>query len=286
MSEDYDTMMNVLIPTDFSENSHNAIKYAQAYFSDLAVNFYVLHVSHQNSYPKEEEQGSFTDFESEMQTIQSTSVLLREEIKTCQLRSKNQAHKFFPLHENMNLVEAIRKQVAEKEINYILMGTKGTSKTNRSELGSNTCDVITKVKCPILVIPEYARFNGIKNIAFLTDYNCIYRNKVISSLSETLDLHQSPLRVLHIKAQNNDLTASQTDNKGFLHYFFKEKKHSFHFVENKDLETGIQDFVETWEISLVSIVAKNLNLIQRLLLRPTVRSVSYTADVPFLVLHE
>src|SRR5690606_29835531 len=159
------------------------------------LNFYILHVSNKNLNFKEEPE-NISDFSSEMQTVQSTSTLLKEEIRVCQQLSKNQAHKFFVLHENLNLVEAIRKQVAEKEIDYILMGTKGTSKTNRGELGSNTCDVITKVKCQILVIPEHARFNGIKNIAFLTDYNCIYRNKVISSLSETLDLHQSPLRVL------------------------------------------------------------------------------------------
>ena len=256
-------MMNILIPTDFSENSHNAIRYALDYFSNATVNFYILHVSHINS-----------NSNTEMQETQSTTALLKEEIKTCQLLSKNQALRFFPLHEELNLVESIRKQVAEKEIDFILMGTKGTSKVNRSEMGSNTCDVITKVKCPVLVIPENAKFNGIKNIAFVTDYNCIYRNKVISTLSETLDLHQSPLRVLHIKAQETGLTSSQTDNKGFLHYFFKEKKHSFHFVENKDLETGIQDFVKTWEISLVSIVAKNLNFIKSLLhLQPLIEVV-------------
>ncbi len=279
-------MKNILIPTDFSENSHNAIRYALEYYSDIPVNFYILHVSNQNSNFKEVEQENFSDFNNEMQTVQGALTFLKEEIKTFQLLSKSQDHKFFPLHENLNLVEAIRKQVTEKEIDYILMGTKGNSKINRSEMGSNTCDVITKVKCPILVIPENAKFNGIKNIAFLTDYNCIYRNKVISTLSETLSLHRAPLRVLHIKAQNTGLTASQTDNKGFLHYFFKEIKHSFHFVENKDLEIGIQDFVETWEISLVSIVAKNLNFIQRLLLRPALKTGSYTANVPFLVLHE
>lgn len=279
-------MKKILIPTDFSENSHNAIRYALEYYSDVPVNFYILHVSNQNSNFKEEEQENFSDFNNEMQTVQGALTFLKEEIKAFQLLSKNQDHKFFPLHENLNLVEAIRKQVTEKEIDYILMGTKGNSKINRSEIGSNTCDVITKVKCPILVIPENAKFSGIKNIAFLTDYNCIYRNKVISTLSETLGLHRAPLRVLHIKAQNTSLTASQTDNKGFLHYFFKEIKHSFHFVENKDLEIGIQDFVETWEISLVSIVAKNLNFIQRLLLRPALKTGSYTANVPFLVLHE
>ncbi len=279
-------MMNILIPTDFSENAQNAIAYALAYFSDVAVNFYILHVSHTHTITKEEEQELFSDFDTEMQTVQSTSATLREEIRKYQIRSQNPAHSFSPLHENLNLVEAIRKNVIEKEIDYILMGTKGTTKINGAEMGSNTCDVITKVKCPILVIPENAKFNGIKNIAFLTDYNCIYRNKIITRLSETLDLHRSPLRVLHIKAQNTGLTAAQTDNKGFLHYFFKDKKHSFHFVENKDLEIGIQDFVETWDISLVSIVAKNLNLIQRLLLRPAVKSMNYSVNVPFLVLHE
>ncbi len=279
-------MMNILIPTDFSENAQNAIAYALAYFSDVAVNFYILHVSHTHTSTKEEEQELFSDFDTEMQTVQSTSATLREEIRKYQIRSQNPAHSFFPLHENLNLVEAIRKNVIEKEIDYILMGTKGTTKINGGEMGSNTCDVITKVKCPILVIPENAKFNGIKNIAFLTDYNCIYRNKIITRLSETLDLHRSPLRVLHIKAQNTGLTAAQTDNKGFLHYFFKDKRHSFHFVENKDLEIGIQDFVETWDISLVSIVAKNLNLIQRLLLRPAVKSMNYSVNVPFLVLHE
>ena len=279
-------MMNILIPTDFSENAQNAIAYALAYFSDVAVNFYILHVSHTHTSTMEEEQELFSDSDTEMQTVQSTSATLREEIRKYQISSQNPAHSFFPLHENLNLVEAIRKNVIEKEIDYILMGTKGTTKINGAEMGSNTCDVITKVKCPILVIPENAKFKGIKNIAFLTDYNCIYRNKIITRLSETLDLHRSPLRVLHIKAQNTGLTAAQTDNKGFLHYFFKDKKHSFHFVENKDLEIGIQDFVETWDISLVSIVAKNLNLIQRLLLRPAVKSVSYSVNVPFLVLHE
>lgn len=279
-------MKNILIPTDFSEDSQNAIRYALDYFSDVAVNFYFLHVSHQNPNFKEVVQENFSEFSAEMQTIQGVPHLLKEEIKSCQLLSKNKTYRFFPLQEELNLVEAIRKHVVEKEIDYIIMGTKGTSKINRSDMGSNTCDVITKVKCPVLVIPENVKFNGIKNIAFLTDYNCIYRNKVISTLSETLDLHQSALRVLHVKSLNTDITSSQTDNKGFLHYFFKEKKHSFHFVESKDLEIGIQDFVETWEIGLVSIVAKNLNFIQRLLLRPAVKTVSDTTNVPFLVLHE
>lgn len=279
--------MNILIPTDFSENSHNAMKFAMDYFADIPVNFYILHNSLKNPSLKEEKPkgDGFFKFPNNTLPVQNTAEMLQEEIKTCKLLAKNPNHLFYPLHENVLLVEAIRKHIEENEIDYILMGTKGASKANRNEIGSNTSEVITKVKCPVFVIPENAMFNKIKNIAFLTDYNCIYRNKVISTLAESLQLQHAALRVLHIRSQNAVLTASQTDNKGFLHYFFKEAKHSFHFLENKNIETGIQDFVETWEIDMIAIVAKNLNFIQRLLFKPIIDS-TYQSEIPFLVLHE
>ncbi len=280
-------MMNILIPTDFSKNSHNAIRYALDYFADIPVNFYILHISLKSLLYKDEDPDTegFIEFSKNKNVIQTPLAMLQEEIKTCKLLAKNSNHHFYALHENVLLVEAIRKHIEEKEIDYILMGTKGASKTNRNEIGSNTSEVITKVKCPVLVIPENAKFMKMKNIAFLTDYNCIYRNKVISKLSETLNLQTAALRVLHIRSQNAVLTASQTDNKGFLHYFFRDTKHSFHFLENKNIEIGIQDFVETWEIDMIAIVAKNLNFIQRLLFKPIIDS-TYQSEVPFLVLHE
>ena len=279
-------MKNILIPTDFSENSHNAIRYALDYFADVPMNFFILHVSYKNRPIKSEIPESFFESSGNVQLVQNSASLLKEEIKSCQTLTKNPHHKFYSLQENMLLIEAIRKQISEKEIDVIVMGTKGDSQSNQDEIGSHTYDVITKVKCSIMVIPENARFTGIKNIAFVTDYNSIYRNRVISTLSETLHLHKSPLRVLHIRPQNTTLNLAQTDNKGFLHYFFREIKHSFHFLENKNVETGIQDFVDTWEISIVALVAKNLNFIQRLMLRPTSGGFNYHTEVPFLVLHE
>lgn len=37
-------MKNVLVPTDFSENSIQALKYAQVLFSSMECNFYLLYV--------------------------------------------------------------------------------------------------------------------------------------------------------------------------------------------------------------------------------------------------
>lgn len=279
-------MKNILIPTDFSDNAHNAVKYALEYFGDIPVNFFLLHVSHQNQPIKSQISVSFFQSSGDSQLLTNPDRLLQEEIEQYKIHAKNPHHTFTAVRENMILVEAVRKQIAERDIELIVMGTKGGALLEDNEMGSYTYDVITKVKCPIMVIPENALFKGIDNIAFVTDYNCIYRNKVISTLSEALHLHHSPLRVLHIRPKSASLTPSQIDNKGFLHYFFKETKHSFHYMDNTNVEEGIQDFVSTWEINCIALVAKNLNFIQRLMMRPTQGGFNYHSEIPFLVLHE
>ena len=279
-------MKNILIPTDFSEKSHIAIRYALDYFAAVPVNFFILHVS-QSTHPMEMEVSAlFGQSSKDIQKNNTVFSALEKEIEYCQSWKKKPHHNFFAAHEEVPLVEAIRKQIPENGIDIIVMGTKGGSQSNPDEMGSHTYEVITKVKCPIMVIPENAKFNRIKNIAFVTDYNSIYRHRVIDTLSDPLQLHKSPLRVLHIRSQNARLTPSQIDNKGFLHYSFREIKHSFHFMENTNLEEGIQDFVDTWEISMVAMAAKNLNFIQRLMLRPNSGTINYHTDMPFLVIHE
>ena len=72
----------------------------------------------------------------------------------------------------------------------------------------------------------------------------------------------------------------------FLLLFKFDKKHSFHRITNKKIEAGVQCFVESRNINMIVMVAKNINLFQRILFRPTVEEISYHIEIPFLVLHE
>lgn len=278
-------MKNILIPTDFSENSRNAILYAMDFFVDCPMHFHILHVSSlQSSRTTNTPRAINSTGNSEEQI--SSPVILEEELSSFRVLRKNPNHQFSSSEIGGSLIEVIRNQVEKLDIDLIVMGTRGNSGLEQDEKGSNTYEVITKVKCPILVVPEHARMKENNTFAFITDYNNIYRNKVITTLSNALNLHNAPLRILHLRSNNYKLTPSQVDNKGFLHYFFREEKHTFHFLENDNLEPGIQEFVDDWEISMVALAAKNINFIQRLMLRPTSKTITYHTRIPFLVLHE
>jgi len=168
----------------------------------------------------------------------------------------------------------------------IVMGTKGASGLKKYIIGSNTGDVITKVSCTTLVVPENAKFNSIKEIAFPTDLSISYHIQTLEPISEVLEEFDSFLRILHISKKEEDLIIDQIKYKELLEDYFFSNNYSFHFLTNNNIEDAVQCFVQSRDIDMIAMVAKNLNYFQRILFMPTVEEISYHTDVPFLVLHE
>ena len=68
---------------------------------------------------------------------------------------------------------------------YLILGNTITVVFKETEviIGSNTGDLITKVKCPVLIIPENAVFKIPQEIAFPTDYNIFYEPTILKNIS-------------------------------------------------------------------------------------------------------
>ena len=280
-------MKNILLPTDFSENSWNAIKYAISLFKETACNFYLLHVtlisysSGSGDYPLVATQGII-----ENTLLKQAKTAIKKQLKKCELLTKNPKHNFFTITSYDFFIDSVKNHLKEKNIDLIVMGTKGASGLNEVLIGSNTGDLITQVQCPTLIVPENSIYKPLKEIAFPTDYNIFYQTKVLKEILEFMKLQDAFLRVVHITKKDENLTPYQVENKEMLHTFFTDEKCTFHKITNKKTEEGIQCFTESRDIDMIVMIAKNLNLFQRILFRPTVEEISYHTEIPFLVLHE
>mgnify|MGYP001069383186 CR=1 FL=1 len=279
-------MKNILVPTDFSDNSWNALIYALELFKDIPCNFHLLHVTLLTNYVT----GDSPIFPNNtmvektiLKQAKSALITLLKKIKTL---PKNKNHHFYTESQYNFFIDAVREQIEEKNIHLIIMGTRGASGLNQVILGSNTGDLITQVKCPVLIIPENAVYKIPKEIAFPTDYNIFYQYEILNFISEFTKIHDATVRILHIAKKDENLTTYQLDNKDFLNDYFLDEKHSFHRITSKKIEQGIQCFVESREIDMIIMIAKNINLFQRVLFKPTVEDISYHTEIPFLVLHE
>ena len=166
------------------------------------------------------------------------------------------------------------------------MGTKGASGLKKIIVGSNTGDVLTRVHCSTLVVPENAKYEKPQEIAFPTDFSSFYSIELLQPILEILDQYQASISVLHINKKGATLNLDQQINKGYLEDYFANNNFNFHHLTNNSLESAIQSFVEKRKVNLITMVAKNLNYFQRILFHPTIKEISYHTDIPFLVLHE
>ena len=281
-----DLMKNILVPTDFSDNSWNAIKYAMQFFKKKKCNFYLLHVTSLTNYI-DADAPLLTDIESiENALITESKTELQKLLQKIKQLNGKDNNNYITLTSIDYFIDAVRNQIIEKKIDLVVMGTKGATGFKEAMVGSNTGDLITKVQCPVLVIPEDAVFKMPKEIAFPTDYNIFYHTKILSEISEIARMYRSAIRVLHVSKRNENLSVFQRENQEYLSDYFMDEQHSFHRITSKKIESGLQCFVESRDIDLIVMVAKNLNLFQQILFKPTVEEISYHTEIPFLVLHE
>ena len=213
-------MKNILLPTDFSENSWNAIKYALEFYQKTTCNFYLLHVTLISNYTGSASPLIPPSDSLEKLYLKQTKDQLKKLLKEIKKLPVNTKHHFFPLSTFNYFTEAVKDHIEEKNIELIIMGTKGASGLTEIIIGSNTGDLITKVKCPVLMVPENSKYKEPKEIAFPTDYNIFYQPKILNTISEFAKMYDSSVRILHIAKKRETLNNSQIENKEFFKKLF------------------------------------------------------------------
>lgn len=275
--------MNILIPTDFSDNSWNAVHYALSLFENESVRFYFLHVITDQ---KEQVYQTPTLSLAHEDTLTLPKTSFSNFLKKLKKSPLSKKHHFYTTMEEGTFTSVIRKKIEDYQIDMIVMGTNGASGYKEATVGKNTTAVITRVKCPVLVIPAKANYIVPKDICLPTDFNNFFQNKVIETLKSVVSLKASALSVLYVSKKSKVLTRLQEEHKNQLKEQLHGVQQSFHFNVDGTLEEAVEFFVQPREIGMIAMMAKNLNFFQHILFHPVTRKISYHSEIPFLVLHD
>lgn len=278
-------MRRVLFLTDFSANSWNALSYAFQFFEGKSLSFQILHIGFNTK-------------------VYNTSSVRVQGISAPKMLSQNGQENFdalrhkinsqFPKHQHKinfltatpPFIDSVKNSVNDLEIDLIVMGTKGANGFKDTLIGSHAVSVITRVKCPTLIIPEGCNYNKPKNLVLPSDFNLQYKNKVLTTLTKFINYYNTTVNVLRVSISSEKLTINQLKNKNHLKEALQQIDLNFHKVDSINLEEGLQEFIENRQINVVAIIAKNINFFQRLFLYPNRKKISYHTKIPFLVLHE
>jgi hypothetical protein len=267
-------MKNILILTDFSYNSWNSIDYALNLFKDKTIHFFILKsLSSKNEY---------LNLENKVNSDKELDLLLNK-IKNAELNKK---HTFNVIKDNRNIVIATKEQLKANDIDLIIVGTNDLTLKNVKNNHQISEELITRVHCDILVVPNTAKFIRYNEIVFATEFTNFLEAKLTYNLRYYTPFKKSKFRFLYLSKTEKELNKDQQWNKETLHDYFKNVPHSFNEKTNTNLAISLDEFVDETNADLIITAAKNLNLIEQLIYRPNSKNLSYPNKTPFLVLNQ
>ena len=269
-------MMNVLLPTDFSENSRNAALYAMEFFKGVSCTMHLLHVI---PAPVEKFGSGYTVVSLGVQEKMNALLDQLNKIKN------NPNHHFTVSCKTNFLIEAVRQQVIEKSIDLILMGTKGSTSNKGAMIGKNTSDVMMKVKCPVLAIPENAIFKKLSEILFPTDYQIKYNDKMLGILLNLSSLSKASINIMELFNSEKEPSEEQIANRLFLQNCLSPKTPTLQTYYSSKAPNTSQVFTRNKNVDMIVMVAKNLNICHKLLKEQQYNSIPFISQLQLLVLH-
>ena len=278
-------MKNILLPTDFSNNAWNAIFTGLKMFETVDCNFILL-----NTYePKlanlmgtksKERLGVIYDSLSENSKLQLG--------KTLEYLNENHTrgnHSFETVSISNAIEQAIKQMIADRDIDLIVMGTKGATGAKEVFMGSNTVKVIKKVRaCPIIAVPNKYDFKALKTVVFPTDFTHPYSKLELKPLIELVALWDAEIMILQV-AQEYQLHDNQKKNLKQLSDRLKDVKHGFHKVEMwNNVAEATNKFVSDNAIDFIALIHYPHTFMEKLTREPVIRKIGFHAKVPLMIL--
>lgn len=276
-------MYQILLPTDYSENSKNAIRYALELFTGQPCTFTLLHVQKLSAFAMDDlisAAAGATIYESlikkEKEAIQAF----------CQEMSNAYPEPNFDWQTRIDyddFNDAVEQEVERSKIDLIVMGTNGASGAQEILFGSNTLQVIRKVQTPTLIIPEGYRFQKLDSVVFSAESCKELRLPQAEILKDLLKLHPGQLHMLKIKEEAH---VKKHDCGSCLIDVLRETPFTSHNIHGVPYVHALNSYLQLVPSQMHALFLEPKTFFKRLMHGSNLDVLKQGTRVPLLVLHK
>ncbi|MCB9261038.1 MAG: universal stress protein [Flavobacteriales bacterium] len=263
-------MINILIPTDFSDNAKQAADFAFTFFNKNGVHFHLVHSVIQ---PRS----------STGMMIDLNQIMLDDADKDLKEEKARLEQKFAPGHPIKTIAklgylkDVLKMASREYGAKLIVMGTKGENSLSDKILGSNTEQIIRKNNLPVLAVPAGFVPNKNPNVCVATNEENIPKAEELSAILDALEsanhCHFSVLNVLTNGAER----AAKSIKLGNMQVGVQA-------VHAATPEEGIQVYIENKPLDMLVVYHKHNSRFDYFFSRSTTKKLAGQVEIPLLVI--
>ena len=273
-----DLMRSILVPVDFSATSRNALTYAAHLSGHMNAELILFHAY---MLPTPVSEAPYVMVTAEEMEKERASALQTEMDYAATLTGK-QASGYLRLG---IASDEIRELIREKNVDLIIMGMKGSGGLEKL-MGSTTTNVIRKIKTPVLVVPENARYQPIQKVLYPSDFSYKTTHHLYDRLLEIIDAYRARLSILHISFNHSGETPEKLMQKKEMGQVFRSVNYDFLDKESHSVTQGINEYLADNPIDLIAMVAHQHSFLERLFSKSHTNAIVYESNLPLLVLQD
>ncbi len=274
-------MKTFVVPTDFSPVSVNAMNYAINMAKDIHASVILFHAY----------QVPVAFSEVPVVTISLDEMKKQSDEKMLELKHSvehiTSGEVDVRIHNVLgDTIEELENLCQTEKPFGIIMGTHGAGAIETLFLGSTTLSALNRLHVPVMIIPPGATYKRIHRIGFACDYSQVAESTPIQEISKWIRLFDARLKVLNVDYNNRQFNPNVPMSLTKVHELLAPLNPDFHFIDDPDIEEGINAFAETHGIELLITIPKKHKLLGKIFQRSHTRTLAMHAHVPILAIHE
>lgn len=275
-------MKKLLVPTDFSDTSKNAARFAAQMAADItSAEIILINVSDKIAGGSD---GSvLTETRKDRKAILSQAL---EHVKD-EMRQLTNVKIGCVIEEGSSLVETLSRYARHNGVDLIVMGITGATKIEQILMGSNTLDMVAEEVCPVMIIPPDAKYKKIKNVMLTSDFKNVGTTIPAAPIKETLDMFKPFVHIVNVDADHYvEITDEYKKERSKLEDMFKDYQLDFYFIRQYDFLDAVSQFAHDKDIDLIITVPKDHSFLSKLFKTSHTKKLAYHSHVPIVAIHE
>lgn len=273
-------MKTIIIPTDFSAAALNAVHYGVAMAQHIGASIMLFHAYQVPI--------SYTDpplLLVSIEDLQQQAINRIEELKT-EVQNLAPHINVYTQTELGNTVDEVEKLCVKHNPFAVIMGNKGGGGLENTLFGSTTLAAIKHITYPVICVPTGKTFaEGIKKIAFACDFKNVIQSTPAPQIVQLVKTFNASLYVLNVHKHHTPLTDTKKESS-LLETMLQECTPEYHFIENEDVQQGINNFCELNNIDLLITIPKKHSIMHTWFSHSESKDIISHAHIPVLCMHE
>jgi nucleotide-binding universal stress UspA family protein len=274
-------MQTILAPTDFSKIARNAIEYAVEIAKRSSAKLVLLHVYEPPIISAEVPiLLPVADIEKGLRTR-------LERIKKNLLAKHGKKISVECQVSGGFVMDEINSFAKENKADLVVMGIAGAGYIKEKLIGNTTTSVIKNATFPVIAVHKNVKYKSLKKIALACDFKETKHKLVLNPLKNLANTFKSHIYILNVVPPSNSIPTISKAVEGIkLDHSLEGAAHSFHIVENEDVVSGINHFVDKNKMDMVAMIPRKHSIFKNVFKERNTKRLAFHTKVPLLALHE